>query len=1717
VAEVPVVEPSSLKTIKERTAAYKPLVQEITAPLAAAGVAPKEITAITNQAVAQLANAKNPITDPQEAVDVVTKKRGLDLSATTTAPMPDIVPTEDVTEATVAEAPAVVEAPEIIDVAQVDGGSWMITVDGQRLGDSKPQPTREAAEEYARTEARKWGDLPVVMAFDEQAEVGAEPTPTVEAPEVFSDPGTADEAMAAFVLTPVEEEVAAPEIAPEQKAELDALPYEQQQAIATEALASYGDNGSKYKFYRHPNKNDQQPFRLGFLDEKGNIASAPVKDRTFGGLMEQVAGLQFTPSGRVRKSTKKDKQARARGENPVLLREEVEATPEPDPELTLFQQEAQKLNTRMEAALNSGEVNAQQRTRALNDIRGELELEDARRKKNPAYEHDATKLQAIARKHGMDKSLTKAGLAPKPQDEQFKTSSTPSSLNRNEPLPDDLGPLIRAIDGQAMMLRTSAGPKPKKPMSVKALKDLLLPITRNWTNGLKPIVVDTYTSLPAEVQDELDAMQAADTTQGFTLDGRLYIIADNIADESEAKAVLFHEALGHIGLRAKFQDKLDDVLAEIYAGNANVKASADAWLDDNPDQHTGPDMVARATEEVLSRAQEGGPIKIGAMKKLIAAVRQFGRMLGIRFLRNVVYSDADVRAILASAAMEVTGKTAVDPQSEAAESMEKAQGSNNAAIAKLQESNAASGIPVEAFAQSLKYGHNYADFKAGIEQAGMNMSDQHLTKLLKVMPVDGIVGWFDSIYKKTLDTDSKDAPTPLRRLVRLIPRMTSMRSTMARAAGIKAEKVRKFINKHGSKELANAMHISRGNRVDPETFGSKTLAQVYADDAPLQLMEKAAADPTNTPQQKGGLVSTVNRRKKQIRQVYGHWVALGEQKGGQEIYSMVRKYYATMNKLERTMRDKYINEMDIDEESKKKLLSAIRKEMEDTAAEEDGDAPTSLYPQVYFPYMRHGDFFLSVQKPDGKGGRQFFMFDTAKERNKFLRDRAKRDGRSMEDPHYFKGNSASDLRPKFEEANNMLQQQFAVIDKITATDNMKYDTGKYASEAEAVEALKQDLKDELYQVYLTTRPEASLRKRYIHAENVTGYSSDVLRNFVQSANQYSAQLAKLQYGKQIETAISSARDSLEGMETSLQATLGTMVSETANRAREAVTPPERSQLTSVASVVGFVWFLSAPATAIIQLTTIPMRVLPNLTSRYGEVKGWETLLKYSNAIKSFGVTTTNPDGTSSYALPTMENSSLLKNDATLARAFRVFRDERETFGTLQTEILRDEAKPLGENAGPGFRTRALKVIGAAISTTERMSREVTALATFELEYARLGKEKPDLTPYERFTQAIDVAADTVNDTVGNYSEFNKPPVFKGDIGRLLFQFKTFSAITFRFFIGTFREMIIGDENGNRVRAIRELTGVLGMGAMFFGMTGLPLFSLAMWMLDLTNDMFDDDEDDAEKMKQNPYTAYNSEYQFRYEWLPKMLGQHVTQDGESNSLVNMFVNGPLSELSDVNIGSRTSYNDLWFRDNSMAGDGWTAWAVGATIGNVPILSLLNNAGRAADEYEKGEMGRALEAISPAFARNVLITGRYASEGAKTRSGDTIMSKDQISDANLAAQVLGFQPTRLAQMQQERSEWNKIEAQIKDKRTALLRRMNLKRTSYPVDREAVREIGLEMVEFNKKYPIPGVTITADTIDTSFKGFTQKKELQYRGKIMTKKTAPYAMPGSLQADDR
>jgi len=983
---------------------------------------------------------------------------------------------------------------------------------------------------------------------------------------------------------------------------------------------------------------------------------------------------------------------------------------------------------------------------------------------------------------------------------------------------------------------------------------------------------------------------------------------------------------------------------------------------------------------------------------------------------------------------------------------------------------------------------DFGNFKDLLDARFADMGNDFIAKTLYTMQTVDILRWKGDEIPALMEVD------------KLQQQMSAMRTNMLAASAAKADQLGAFVRKNGMETLSDAMHLARIKEVSPTKYTDR--ADALKNDADIKFYEAKIADPNTAPASVVGYKGQLTQRKKDIDAVFAAWEKLGKQKGGHDIYKMVRQFYIDNYNLTRSLLDEQINELQIDPAAKANLMKSIRLMHEQAAVRDDATGKkTKALPEEYFPLSREGKYWLRIS--GGPNGREFWLFENGVDRNVFLKQHARKLGLKEDDPKISAGDDVTTLRKDYAAGSELLQEMFGTIDSLAV--DPKFDPSKFPDAATANQAFKDELKDQLYQTYLMTMPERSYRKQFLHAEKVTGFSADVFRNFKLSATKIANQAAKLKYSTKILNQVDAARSSLEGMPALERAKMELFVNEIGKRAQEEINPPEQGAFVTGVNQFAFIMLLTAGASAATQMASVPIMVMPNLQQQYGYKDSSVKLAKYMNFLKSIGVTRLDPNnGDVTWTAPSIGSSSWVKASPILQRAFQAGLEREVMTGTNTAVLTNKNRTPDNSYASlPGVAARtSFNAMSAMFNGAERLSREMTFMMTFELEYAKS----------KNFDQAVQKATDTTHETLGRYDSFNRPRILRNALGRTVGQFKMYAVYMTSFFMRNFYNSIrISVPPVERAAAMQRLAGVLVMGGMFHGLVGMPLYSVIADTVDALLNEFGDEEEKKQRRAKNPLTSDNSNLRFRYEFLPENFGHiEITGlDGRPHRLSELLEKGPISALTDINFGSRTSFDGMWFRDPN-PGRNWKETAVNILSTNLgPGVSTGLNLTRAIDDFSKGEILRGLEKSVPALFRTPITAYRIGTEGAETTKGADMLKPDEINNRNLIAQAIGFPPTRLARIQEQSFESQKEVRKAQDRRAKLLDGLHRVAFDPEGDKADLKEVFEDIKKYNRRYPIEKFIIDIDTIERSLEAYANKRGMTYRGQVIEEKLAPYLGP--------
>ena len=760
----------------------------------------------------------------------------------------------------------------------------------------------------------------------------------------------------------------------------------------------------------------------------------------------------------------------------------------------------------------------------------------------------------------------------------------------------------------------------------------------------------------------------------------------------------------------------------------------------------------------------------------------------------------------------------------------------------------------------------------------------------------------------------------------------------------------------------------------------------------------------------------------------------------------------------------------------------------------------------YFPLMRFGSFWYQI----GKGAnREYYMFESQAAREAHLQQRLDQ-APNPAARAALEGTIGSNIGDEYQQQmdlharqSDFLKEMFAAVDSMNIAGLSPIDAAKQ----------KTEMKDNLYQTYLANQPERSMRNAFIHRNSVAGYSEDALRSFATSSYSMAYQMARLEYSPEMFSQLQAARSQIKGRFTPGAAydsvltaendELRGYVSEIDKRLKAILDPTDVGEWVSKLSNLGFIYYLTSLGSAAVNVlggTVIGMptmvgqlvRMYPNMG--YTEAAG-RVLYNASKTAAQIFATGFDIEGGGSFMESRLLSPSLDRSKS-LSALDRAAYNRFVADGLIDITAAYDQSG-LSSKATTdysGLPNKAMQVVAYAFHHAERFNREVMAMSSFRAAYdkrladmeaskkykdlvndlntaVQSGNSKAEvllrreLSGMRRntFTGAVAEAKDLTHRAMFDYSGVNKPRWLQSAPARIIFQFKQFPQ-QMTWFIGlsawnSFGNLPKADKREARARFV----GIMGMTAIMTGVTGLWGFSTVAAVINAVAQFTAGDDDDP----------FDFELEFA-NWAVNTFGKNM----------GTMVSRGVGNAAGIDINSRLKLDGMWFRDgrNNLDAEASLKEAYVASLG--PIAGIGVSFARAYDLYGKGHGDRALEAMLPGFAKQPLVTYRYATEGARTLQGDIM--KKEFTPFELAMQSLGLRSSELAEIQFRNTKVKGLEQGILKKRDNLLNIFGL--TIMSNDEKGTQKAIADLIKFSAKYPT--IAVDVDTLLSSVRGKLEKQ---------------------------
>lgn len=794
-------------------------------------------------------------------------------------------------------------------------------------------------------------------------------------------------------------------------------------------------------------------------------------------------------------------------------------------------------------------------------------------------------------------------------------------------------------------------------------------------------------------------------------------------------------------------------------------------------------------------------------------------------------------------------------------------------------------------------------------------------------------------------------------------------------------------------------------------------------------------------------------------------------------YIRMRDYFQGMTQMYTRFLDDRVKGLSLSKQEQENVLEKI-KAMYETGAK--------IYP--FFPLKRFGEYWVRI----GTGKtRKFYTFESETAWNAAIKKFAKESNKSVDDflgqKDVKTGQNLNDMRSDlFGDPNDKMAQTlkevFDAIDKMDSAD------------ADA----KEKLKDAVYQTYLATLPDQSIRRQFLHREGITGYSTDFLRSFAEAATQNAFQLARIKYGPELRRA-ASAGIKAAGNDSPLQ-----VLAEEFNKRTNAnldtlnETPQDKfkRQIVSYISQSSFIYYLSAIASPMLQMFQLGITGFNTLGANYGFANTTAEIAKLTKVWNTISVTKKNEDGSVTITAPSLARSKAVQMNNRERNAMEKLLRYDVVRVTLAAEITGLSKLPSKSLEG-SFSQSARDIVqipGKMMQATEQFAREVLALIAYRLAFEKHGNHEA----------AIEEAAYHVADSMGNYAAYARPPFMQGPLGGLMFQFMMFPVQMTGWFAKNLWFSIPslkGNKEG-KMLAFKLWASSLASIWVVAGTSGLP-FGLGTMMLGALSQIFEDAKDDDDFPEE--YKDMNFNFYVRKIWLPSQVGHIKINDVPLDMVIDY---GPLSAFSGIDFSSRLSLNNMFIQERKEEATFESEFlnlAVGAAG---PAFNMVTNIVKGLDALRVGDVQKFGEKIAPAALRAPLYAEKYSRQGIVDWEGTVLTPADQVELGKLLAQAIGFRPLELTEQGYRTFTQRAIEQAIQNEKNRIYTR--LYRAYVANDRKEFKRLLVEDVEkFNQKHKF--FRIKEEDIERSLEGRLEQRAIKQEtgGFNMNERNAPLILP--------
>jgi len=740
----------------------------------------------------------------------------------------------------------------------------------------------------------------------------------------------------------------------------------------------------------------------------------------------------------------------------------------------------------------------------------------------------------------------------------------------------------------------------------------------------------------------------------------------------------------------------------------------------------------------------------------------------------------------------------------------------------------------------------------------------------------------------------------------------------------------------------------------------------------------------------------------------------------------------------------------------------------------------------YFSLGREGDHWLAAEVPNEYGAYESFV--TAF-KDPLSRSKVETDLKNKVYAHELKKNLGRGM-PQNEAkqaAYNSAVKQVRVYSNINQIDYRRMSPGSTINEilgiieskkparkaGESEEAYQDnvqrfnDIEHDIMQMVINALPETAFVKNLQKRKNTPGHLEDMVDVFERKTRSSARQIANLKFKPKLSKALDDMRDYTamlgKGMDEVRDPNTGEITQESVlpkdnslqaaylnefEKHASAIFNPSPKNVSGIIKSALFGGTLGFNVSSgLIALSNLPMIVFPYLGAEYGTQATRKAMGEAHKIIRNSGnyrkVRALGSEEANDVSEEAMKSGWSFGNygpNTKIGKELATLYDVASRSGQLNRSQLY-------ENLLGSARTTPLDKFNAMsgwmLHTAERYNREVTLVAAYKLELAKLKKQ--GITGEEAEIRAANKAVYDAEMANGSISASSAPRIAQGDLGSIVYMYKRFGVTQYYLQAKTLYDALKGETDPKVRKMLKDrFWSLTGATALMSGVQGLPMFGLAAMVYNLFKD--DDEEDFNMKMR-------------------RLMPEYV-------------YNGPVDYLTGLSVASRTGLSNLIIKEPRSSGESSSfSQTLLDSVGG-PFPSMVDRFQRGLDKIQKGNVERGIEDLFPVAVANALKGVRYMTEGAKTLRGDTIY--DDIGPGHAMMQVLGFTPSEVA----KRMEFNAKQKGLSQAEAT--KESHIKSRYYKAyrehDREGMQEARQDLLDFGTKHPDLGHT--PGTVDKTLK---------------------------------